>query len=157
MFYLRCSSLLLLLGFVVGCGGSGDRVTGTVTFADGTPLTVGKVMFTNNSVTAFGNINAKGEFRMGTNKAGDGVPSGTYQVYITDARVPASFTIQDEDGNTSAPLVLAIDPKFTTPARSGLTCEVKGATTFNISVEKLPANYSPTKMLDPVSRGRGSN
>ena len=137
MIHFRFLSLLLFLCFVVGCGGSsGDRVTGTVTFSDGTPLTVGKVMFTNGTITAFGDINAKGGFRMGTKKAGDGVPSGTYQVYITEARIPADFTVPDEDGRMSAPLVLAVASKFTVPSQSGLTCEVKGATTFDFRVEK---------------------
>ena len=146
----RFSGFSVLLCFVIGCG-SGSAVTGKVTFADGEALTVGKVMFTNGSVTAFGTLNAKGEYRMGTKKAGDGVPAGTYQVYITEALVPGEkFTTKDDEGNTFIPLVLAIDPKFTAAAKSGLTCEVKGKTTFNIPVEKPPANYNPFPTQDAV-------
>ena len=135
--------LCLFLWCLVGCG-SGNTVTGKVTFSDGEPLTVGRVMFTNDSTTAFGDINAKGEYRMGTKKAGDGVPAGTYQVYITSALVPSEkHARQDEDGNTYVPSILAIDPKFTVPSQSELTCEVSGKRTFDISVEKPSASYNP--------------
>ena len=159
MTFYRFPYLLLFLCFAIGCGGSGDRVTGTVTFSDGSPLTVGKVMFTNGTITAFGDINSKGEYRMGTKKAGDGVPSGTYQVYITEALVPAGeqFSMKDEDGNTYSPLVLAIDPKFTVPSQCGLVCEVKGKTVFPIQVEKPPAGYSPFSLQDQRSAVRSSD
>ena len=144
--------LSLLLCFVIGCGGSGSAVTGKVTFADGEALTVGKVMFTNGSITAFGAINAKGEYRMGTKKAGDGVPAGTYQVYITEALIPGEkFTTKDDEGNTLVPLVLAIDPKFTVASKSDLTCTVNGKTTFDIPVEKPPASYNPFPTQDAAT------
>jgi len=93
-------------------------------------------MFTDGTITAFGDINARGDFRMGTNKAGNGVPSGTYQVYITGAFVPADFEIPNEDGGMSTPLILAIASEFTSPTQSGLTCEVRGSTVFNFTVER---------------------
>ena len=139
MTYTRFSCLLFLLCCAIGCGG-GDRVTGKVTFSDGSPLTVGKVMFTNGSISAFGEINEKGEYRMGTIKAGDGVPSGTYQVYIADARVEADTQIKNEDGGMYNPLVPAVNAKFTSAVQSDLTCSVKGNTVFDITVEKPPAD-----------------
>jgi hypothetical protein len=69
---------------VSGCG-SGFKVTGKVTFSDGQPLTVGKVIFTNGQISAYGKINSNGEYRLGLIKDGDGIPAGTYQVYITEA------------------------------------------------------------------------
>ena len=66
-----------LLAFVcvvamVACAGCGGRsqVSGKVVFSDGTPLTYGTVNFTNNEVACKG--------------PGDGVPAGTYKVFITD-------------------------------------------------------------------------
>ena len=142
--FLLSALFCFVVCFVSGCGNS-NAVTGKVTFPDGEPLTVGKVMFTNGSITAFGDINAKGEYRLGMEKAGNGIPAGTYQVYITGARIegdPAQADIL-EDGTKVTPLILAIDPKFGTPSQSGLTCEVKGKTTYNIPVVKPPASYNP--------------
>jgi len=93
-------------------------------------------MFTNGTITAFGDINARGEFRIGTNRARDGFPPGTYQVYITGAFIPADFEIPNEEGDMSTPLVLAITPEFTTPSQSGLTQEVRGTTIANFTVER---------------------
>ena len=146
--YYRYFSLTLLfcfvICFIVGCG-EGYPVTGKVTFPDGNPLTVGRVMFTDGTISAYGDIDTGGKYRMGLNNAGGGIPAGTYQVYIANARIEGdpAFAETMEDGSKVIPLILAIDPKFGTVSQSGLNCEVKGKTTFNISVEKPPASYNP--------------
>jgi len=142
--FLSSALFCFIACFVVGCG-DGHTVTGKVTFPDGTPLTVGKVMFTDGSKTASGDLNARGEYRLGMEKAGSGIPAGTYQVYITGARIEGdpAFAETIEDGTSVIPLILAIDHRFTVPSLSGLTCEVKGRTEFNIPVEKPPASYNP--------------
>ena len=66
-----------------GCGGR-SQVSGKVVFSDGTPLTYGTVNFTNNEVACKGQIEKDGTFKMRTFKPGDGVPPGTYKVFITD-------------------------------------------------------------------------
>lgn len=68
---------------VSGCGGR-CQVTGKVTFSDGTPLTFGTVTFSNSSTVCKGEIQEDGSYRMRTFKPGDGVPPGTYKIYITD-------------------------------------------------------------------------
>ena len=80
-----------LLAFVcvvamIACAGCGGRsqVSGKVVFSDGTPLTYGTVNFTNNEVACKGQIEKDGTFKMRTFKPGDGVPAGTYKVFITD-------------------------------------------------------------------------
>ena len=80
-----------LLAFVcvvamIACAGCGGRsqVSGKVVFSDGTPLTYGTVNFTNNEVVCKGQIEKDGTFKMRTFKPGDGVPAGTYKVFITD-------------------------------------------------------------------------
>jgi len=161
MLNLRFSfSVLFCFAFCVtiGCG-SGSTVTGKVTFPDGAPLTVGKVMFTNGTLTAFGQIDANGEYRMGTKKAKDGVPNGTYQVYIAEALIPgdASLARKDDEGAMFTPMVLAVAPKLTIASQSGLTCEVKGTTKYDISVEKPPAGYSPFAKPDAAAPRRSSD
>jgi len=134
---------------IVGCGGSGYPVTGKVTFPDGTPLTTGRVMFTNGIITAFGDINARGEYRMGLDRARGGIPAGYYQIYITDAFTEGNpaFAVTMEDGTVVYPLIPAIDPRFGDPVRSGLSHEVDGRTTLALAVERLPAN-----LVDAFSR-----
>ena len=144
---VRLFSITLLFGvslFLCGCG-KGFSVNGKVTFPDGTPLTAGFVCFDSATTSFTGTINASGEYQITGAKPGDGVPPGEYQVYISGAIQPGNPDIGpvevDADGN---PLVKTIDKpdiplihaKFTTKSSSGLQCEVKGKTTFNIEVTK---------------------
>lgn len=142
-------TVLLLISAMIGCG-SGVGVSGKVTYSDGQPLTVGKVMFTDGTHTASGKLNSKGEYRLGMIKDGDGVPAGTYKIYITDALIDgdASLSKKDEDGNTFLPKVLAVAPKYTNPEKSGLTCTVQGSTKQDFTVEKPGADYKPLPTLE---------
>jgi hypothetical protein len=126
-----------------GCGG-GARVTGHVQFDDGTPLTVGEVIFESAAVQARGPIDSSGNYVMGTIKEGDGVPMGQYRVYVSGAEEPTGKEIpyyahgsgRDQAGATRPEMRAVIDIKATQPATSGLTCDVKGSTKFNITVSK---------------------
>jgi hypothetical protein len=144
--------ILILCIMLSGCG-SGFKVTGKVTFSDGQPLTVGKVIFTNGQISAYGKINSNGEYRLGLVKDGDGIPAGTYQVYITEAFQPgdSSLSHKDDEGQIVTPLVLVIDPKFTVASQSGLKCEVSGSMKFDIQVEKPGKNYNPLPTKDDIS------
>ncbi|MDR2704262.1 MAG: hypothetical protein LBC02_00645 [Planctomycetaceae bacterium] len=143
--------ILILCVAASGCG-SGFKVTGKVMFSDGQPLTVGKVIFTNGQISAFGKINSHGEYRLGLIKEGDGIPAGTYQVYITEAFQPGdnSLSYKDEEGQIVTPLVLVIDPKFTVASQSGLKCEVNGSMKFDIQVEKPGKDYKPLPTKDDL-------
>ena len=84
---------VLMLVACLGCGGRA-QVHGKVVFSDGSPLTYGTVNFTSGETICKGQIEKDGTFKMRTFKPGDGVPKGTYKVYITD-------TLQfGETGNT---------------------------------------------------------
>ncbi|MBA4190022.1 MAG: hypothetical protein C0467_18715 [Planctomycetaceae bacterium] len=117
------------------CGCSGQSifpVQGKVRFSDGSPLTTGRVSIdTGDALTgSWGAIQPDGTFVMGTHTPRDGVPVGTYRVYIVGA-------IQQPSGDQ-----VLLDPKpliherFTNPATSGLTFTVPDQTTWEIVVEK---------------------
>lgn len=67
---------------IVGCGGSaGPKVTGKVTFSDGTPLTQGAVVFGSELYTAEGEIQSDGSYALQSGgKAG--CPAGSYKVFL---------------------------------------------------------------------------
>ena len=131
--HLHVGTLVLLL-FVSGCGDN-VTVTGKVTFEDGKPLTAGRVCFQTDKFLADGPLKADGTYTLGGEKENSGVPPGKYQVYITGATTSPQL-LQAAPGKTGvfSPPVSLIHQKFTDKDTSGLTCEVKGRTVFDISV-----------------------
>ena len=128
---------LFVLAFLAGCGGD-PKVTGKVTFADGSPLTVGRVMFQKQRFSASADIQANGTYSAGKLKDGDGLPPGKYRVFIADAFIAeAGKAVTDSTGASFVPEVRTelVAKKYTSPDTSELTVEVKGNTTFNITVE----------------------
>ncbi len=114
---------------MAGCGGSvGPAVKGTVTYADGTPVTVGEVQFVGERFSAVGPINPDGTYTMGSMRPGDGVPAGTYKVSL-------GGELQGSTYENKPPL---IDSKYFNASTSGLVCEVEEgkAKEFPITVEK---------------------
>ena len=141
----------LLLSVFVGCGGDGTKVTGKVTYEDGTPLTVGRVMFENETISASGPIDQDGKYQLMVEEGRTGLPAGSYRVCILGAMQADSSmsekikkdksSANDDEG---APMVLVIDPKFTSGTKSGLTCDVQGSSvTYDIQVEKPSKGYKP--------------
>jgi hypothetical protein len=126
-------SLLFLSLLSVGCSGK-SKVTGKVTFSDGTPLTTGEVRFETTSFLASGKIQSDGSYRLGSVSESDGVPKGSYRVsiYALDfSHITPEMNIADAP--PGKPLVAE---KFRSGETSGLTCEVNGTTKFDITVEK---------------------
>jgi hypothetical protein len=78
---------LCLLG-ALGCGGTRTTypVQGKVAFPDGTPLTGGLVVFesleTDPPLSARGEIQSDGSFRLGTYKLGDGAVLGRHRALV---------------------------------------------------------------------------
>ena len=103
---------------------------GTVKFDDGTPLSEGCVVFVGDKTQAIGNIKSDGSYTMYETKPGDGVTPGSYRVTVT------AQTGGSSDGE---PLVDLVDPKFASSGTSGLSCDVNGATTYDITVTKPSA------------------
>jgi len=125
--------------FLVGCSPN-SKVTGKVTFEDGSPLTVGEVIFESETLQARGTIDTSGKYTMGTIKEKDGVPLGKYRVYIGGAAEPTGNMIPYGGGRDSTATRPEMRPligsKFFLPASSGLTCDVNGPTVFDITVTK---------------------
>ncbi len=115
--------LVLLLGSGVGCGGGLHPVHGKVTLEDSTPLTKGLVVFESmegrTPITARGDIQADGSYRLSTHKPGDGVPPGKYRVLI------AAQDYGNIDGLEGPRRPPAFDPRYTDFSTSGLEFEVK--------------------------------
>ncbi|MDR0336274.1 MAG: carboxypeptidase-like regulatory domain-containing protein [Planctomycetaceae bacterium] len=116
---------IFVFPLIFGCGH--PKVTGTVKFDDGTPLTSGGVTFINLPYQAGGTIKSNGSYEIFESKPGDGVRPGTYRVTVSATT---------GGGSDGMPLVHLVDPKFENSSTSGLTCEVKGNTVFDIIVTK---------------------
>jgi hypothetical protein len=126
---------VFILAFAAGCG-KNCSVSGKVTFPDGTPLTTGEVFFETEVFQAKGPIQSDGTYTMGSSNPGDGVPRGTYKVSIQGVVKPIiEFSEGSRTPKVTMPKTPLIDLKYTSGMNSGLTCEVKGRTKYDITVE----------------------
>ena len=128
-------SLLVLTGCNGGVGGSGGGkavgLTGKVVFSnDGSPLSKGKVCLESSSLTASGELTSDGTFTL---KAKNGLPPGTYRVYITNA---VEVVGQNASGdNIGMPLIAQ---KYMSSRTSGLTVDIDESTTeFELKVDRF--------------------
>ena len=112
----------------VGCRDSGlVRVKGSVTYADGSPVPVGRVLVDvgGKPTGAWGRIKADGRFTIGTLKDNDGIAPGTYRVTVVDA------AILGPDGSAKR----FVASRYTDFSTSGLEFRVPEQTTWTIKVE----------------------
>lgn len=137
---LFASLCLLILVAAVGCG---DKVpvTGKVTYEDGTPLTLGQIIFTDDYYMGRSDLDKNGEYSIHTLKRNDGIRKGTYRVYITGAirlETGAGTEFREEDLHTGRMAeikpVRLIDMQFMTPDTSGWVREVKRKSRFDFVV-----------------------
>ena len=75
----------VILAFV-GCS-QNVKLGGKVTFPDGEPLTSGMIIFSNDDFLARAEIRSDGTYDVGSLAQKDGLPPGTYRVYITKLQV----------------------------------------------------------------------
>lgn len=131
---MKKSHLLIVCFCMLMFAGCGSQVSvkGKVTFTDGSPVTRGGVEFLTPTYTASGPIQPDGTYVIGSKKSGDGLPKGTYTVTVW-----AYEEIENASGNPMAakPAKPLIDLKYSSQHTSGLTCDVQGATVFDIKVE----------------------
>lgn len=118
---------LLLLLISAGCS-KNVSLYGEVQFSDGTPLNTGIVCFQNDKGVSRGPIQEDGTFTVSTLEDDDGIPPGTYKVFIAGAfrGDAATDAAANSDGGIPEGKVFPlIDLKQMNPDTSGLTCEVK--------------------------------
>ncbi len=113
----------LFLLVVIGCGSKLCPARGTVTYADGSPVTEGWVVFESKGqeprTTARGEIRSDGSFELGTSKPGDGALPGKYQVLVTPKFDPNAV-----DKPSKKP---PIHPRYREFKTSGLEFDVTAA------------------------------
>ena len=130
--------VICVIALSVGCG-SNCTVTGKVTFPDGSPMSAGEVVFETSTMQSRGKIQKDGSYSLSTGEL-KGVPKGTYKVCISGFAPSMEFPPPGPDGRPSGrPKVtmpnIPIDKKYLSTDKSGLTCEVKGRTKYDITVE----------------------
>lgn len=121
-------SVIVSLAICLGCG-KNVELRGQVTYSDNNePLTTGMVILENDHFQSRGLIGKDGTFRIGTLKTTDGLPPGTYRVYITGA-------CMDDPVDGSRPVWPLIESQYTSPTTSELTVAVDRSTRrFDFSV-----------------------
>ena len=118
---------------LAGCGSGRYRVSGVVTYEDGSPLTEGTVAgeatIDGKLVAVQGSVQKDGKFDWGTERPGDGAYPGTYRVIV----LPRALG----DAEISEGKLAAVEKRFTSYATSNITFDVKsGVNTLNIKVTK---------------------
>jgi hypothetical protein len=125
--------LLFVVVFASGCGSKRYKVTGSVTYDDGSPVEAGTVIgeatVNEKPVGVQGNIARDGTFCLGSNRPGDGALPGNYRVLV----MPVALG----DAELAAGKRPAVGGKYTKFETSGITFEVKReANVLNITVER---------------------
>jgi hypothetical protein len=128
--------LLIIAALMISGCSSNLPLSGRVVYTDdGSPLEKGVVCFETPTLMARGEIGEDGKYSVGIIKRQDGIPKGTYNVYISGT----------EEGST-----LLIDKKFANPQTSGLTFVVDGkSNTFDFAVDRsIPKKKTKLKALN---------
>jgi len=125
----KIAVLLLGLLCLVGCNNK-IQLGGTVTFEDdGTPLTRGVVIFATATFEAKGSLGVDGKYTMGSIDLADGLPKGSYKIYISGAM----------EELPSGQMRSLIDPQYANFASTPLTCEIPAPKNkFDIQVPRNP-------------------
>ncbi len=118
-------SLLLVVTLVCVACSSKEQLTGRVFFDDGEPLTFGTVYLTDEMMMYRGSIGKDGSFDVGELRDGDGLPAGTYKVWLED--VNTWEPVLDKNGERTDKIIetIVMDRKYAKRFTSDLTVEVK--------------------------------
>jgi hypothetical protein len=146
---------LLSLVAISGCGGSRPDtypVTGTVQFANGTPVRTGFVEFlpAAGGPSARGVIGSRGDFRLGTFETADGAPAGEYVVLVTQhvrALTPAEAEKLGPAHQEHASEQVVVSVKYASRDSSDLryTVSADSKNHFELSVDSHPTTGAPSR------------
>lgn len=127
---------LLFLSLIIftGCSGGKVGVSGKVTFEDGTPLSKGEVTFQTGDYSASGKVNPDGTYTISSTGNNDGLKPGLYKVTVIAVEYDSNLDLTDDPNRKVAGPKVLVDPKFNSVETSGLSCDVKGKTTYDIKV-----------------------
>ena len=129
--YLFFTCFLCLPLFAVGCSNH-CSLKGKVIFADDqSPVTHGTINFVSDKGIARGAISDDGRYAVGSIKKNDGLPPGTYRVYLTETE-----NLEPRPGGVPRRIPL-LDSKYLQPDTSELTVEVKSSTVFDVQVDRF--------------------
>jgi hypothetical protein len=111
-YQLFLCSLLMSISCLLGCGTSNQRVSGKVTFEDGTPLTSGEVIFAlgdSEEYFAKGKIGSDGTYTLhehviGKESGKSGCKSGEFKVFIA-----GTSTHKTQENNEKKPELIRTD------------------------------------------------
>jgi hypothetical protein len=134
--------LITIILSVIGCTRN-VPLSGRITFADnGEPLMEGTIVFVSGKNQARGEIGKDGQYTLGFEAEGNGLPKGEYKVYIQASHVELKRGKDDLDGDGDPDIIDRIETpliaaEYANPETSGLIFTVDGKTnTFNIKVER---------------------
>ena len=120
---------------MVGCN-KNCGLKGKVVFSDDqAPLSQGTVCLVSDKGIARGTIEKDGSYVVGSISANDGLPPGTYRIYLTETEF-----FEPAPGGGLPRRIPQIDDKYSQPETSGLMVEVKSSMTHNIEVDRYRSN-----------------
>ena len=116
------------------------KISGTVKFEDGEPVTRGQVTFRSaDGATYYGYLDKNGKYSPGETRDGQPIPVGHYQVWLTATDISEEKMAVPGDPTTATYTVIrTVDGKYTSPDTTQLAFEVKagGPKTFDFTVER---------------------
>jgi len=142
-FFIFLCSLFVLLA---GCGNH-QKLGGQVVFPDDEPLKTGIIYFSKSDFLARAFIKQDGTYDVGSLAAKDGLPPGTYKVFISGAMEAIEIeqksntpTKVNEMGESASVYTEGFKPliaqKYTSEQTTPLSITIPGEKTFKITVER---------------------
>ena len=137
---------LFVLLLLTGCSDK-IKLGGKVTFPDGEPLETGTILFSKSDFLARAHIKPDGTYDVGSLGQKDGLPAGTYKVFITGALKTIEIApkgdapkIVNEMGDGEVKQTEGFKPliaqKYTSEETTPLTVTVPSVRAYNITVER---------------------